>query len=156
MSHAAIRDALGALIATVPNVGHVHTRERYVRDENKFRTLYLYTPAAGQEQVRGWWLRRVATTEKSLAVGRNLEIHTWHFRGYMTLNDATNTEGEFDALIEAMRDKVRLDPTLGALCQQSPLGNEQDGLQVLDSAPVLFCGVLCHSALLELKTWSYI
>lgn len=156
MSHAAIRDALGALIAAVPNAGQVHTRERYIRDENKFRALYLFTPAGGQEQVRGWWLRRTATAERGVNVARNVETHTWQIRGYMALNDAANTEGEFDALVEAMRDAVRADPTLGGMCQQSPLGDEQDGLQVLDSGPVLFCGVLCHSALLELKTWSYI
>lgn len=155
MTHAAIRDALGALIAAVPNVGQVHTRERYVRDESKFRALYLYTPAGGVEQVRGWWLRRVATSERSVNVGRNVETHTWQVRGYMALNDEANTEGAFDALIEAMRDAVRADPTLGGVCQQGPLGAEQDGLQVLDSGPVLFCGVLCHSALLELQTWSY-
>lgn len=158
MSLDAIRTQLRALIAAVPNIGQVHDRERYVREEAKFRQLYLYTPAGGQEQLRGWWLRRSGTEERSLAVGRTLNVHTWQIRGYMTLNDEQASELAFDALIEASRDAVRADPTLGGVCMQSPLagGNNTDGLQVLESAPVLFCGVLCHSALLELKTWSYL
>lgn len=158
MSHAVIRDALRALIAAVPNVGQVHNRERYVREEGKFRQLYLYTPAGGSEQIRGWWLRRVGTQERTLGVGRNLEVHTWQVRGYMSLNDTDASEVVFDGLIEAMRNAVRADPTLGGVCEQSPLqdGDGSDGLQVVDSAPVLFCGVLCHSALLELRTWSYL
>ena len=157
MSHAAIRDALAALFAAVPAVGQVHNRERYLREETKFRELYLYTPLGGSKQVRGWWLRRTATAERSLGVGRTLEVHTWQLRGYMALNDEEGSELAFDALIEALRDAYRADPTLGGVCEQSPLadGDNADGLQLLDSAPVLFCGVLCHSALLELRTWSY-
>lgn len=158
MSHAEIRDALGALIAFVPDVGQVHTYERYVREEAKFRALYLYTPSSGVEQLRGWWLRRTATQEVTLGIGRNMEVHTWRIRGYMALNDFEASEMEFDALIEAMRDAVRADPTLGGVCEQSPLGDGEasDGLQVVESAPVLFCGVLCHSAVLEMRTWSYL
>lgn len=158
MSQPIIRDALQALFLTVPNIGQVHNRERYIREENKFVSLYHYTPAGGVKQVRGWWLRRTATMERTLGVGRNMEVHTWSVRGYMSLNDEDATEIEFDALIEAMRDKVREDPTLGGVCQQSPLndGDNTDGLQLVDSSPVLFCGVLCHSALLQLRTWSYL
>lgn len=158
MSHAVIRAALAALIAAVPDVGQVHDRERYLREEGKFRELYVYTPSNGIEQLRGWWLRRTATQESTLAIGRNMEVHTWQIRGYMALNDAEASEHEFDALIEALRDAVRADPTLGGVCEQSPLadGDATDGLQVADSGPVLFCGVLCHSALLELRTWSYL
>lgn len=163
MSHAVIRDALVALLLTVPAVGQVFNRERYIRDEAKFRVLYLYQPPDQfEQQLRGWWLRRTQTQERTLAVGRNLEVHTWHIRGYMALADEAASELAFDALVEAMRAALRANPTLGGVCEQSPLdaqgggGDNADGLQVLDSAPVLFCGVLCHSALLELKTWSYL
>lgn len=153
---ATVRDALGALFAGVPAIGQVHTRERYMPMESKFRALYLYTPDGGVAQVRGWWLRRVATQERTLNLQRVLNVHTWQVRGYMALNDDTNTEHEFDALIEAMRDAVRADPTLGGVCMQNPADDADDGLQVVESGPVMFCGVLCHGALLEMKTWSYL
>lgn len=158
MSHPIIRDALRDLIATVPEVGQVFNRERYFREEKKFQDLYTFTPAGGSKQVRGWYVRRRSTLERSLGIGRNLEVHTWQVRGYMSLNDELESELVFDQLIETMRAAVRADPTLGGVCEQSPIadGDNTDGLQLLDSSPVLFCGVLCHSALLELRTWSYL
>ena len=157
MSHAAIRDGLVALLQGVPNVGHFFDRERYVRDESKFMALYLYTPPGGHKQVRGWWLRRKATQERTVGLDLNMEMHTWMVRGYMALNDDAATELEFDALIETMRNAWRANPTLGGICQQSPVeGDNTDGLQVLDVSPVLFCGVLCHSAWLELRTWNFL
>jgi hypothetical protein len=155
---APIRAALLALVRAVPDIGQVHDRERYIREEAKFRQLYLVNQASTEPQLRGWWLRRARTQESTLGIGRNVEVHTWHLRGYMALADETSTELVFDGLIEDLRDALRADPTLGGVCEQSPLsdGGNTDGLQLLESGPVLFCGVLCHSALLELRTWSYL
>jgi hypothetical protein len=153
-----IRAALLDLVKAVPDIGQVHDRERYIREESKFRQLYLVSKAGEEPQLRGWWLRRARTQESSLGIGRNVEVHTWHLRGYLALVDNSSTEILFDILIERLRDAFRADPTLGGVCEQSPLadGNNTDGLQLLESGPVLFCGVLCHSALLELRTWSYL
>jgi prophage DNA circulation protein len=151
-----VRAALLALVTAVPAIGRVHDRERYVRDEAKFRELYLFRLPTGVQQLRGWWLRRAATMERSLGVGRNVEVHTWQVRGYMALEDDTATEHAFDELIEALRDAVRANAELGGVCQQGPIDDNTDGLQVVESGPVLFCGVLCHSALLQLKTWNYL
>jgi hypothetical protein len=154
-----IRAALLALVRAVPDIGQVHDRERYIREEAKFRELYLFRHSTGEEpQLRGWWLRRARTQENTIGISRNVEVHTWHLRGYLALADAASTELAFDGLIESLRDAFRADPTLGGVCEQSPLadGNNTDGLQLLESGPVLFCGVLCHSALLELRTWSYL
>lgn len=152
------RTALYTLIASVPGIGQVHDRERYVRDEARFRQLYTVN-INGADQLRGWWLRRASTTEATLAVGRRLEVHTWHIRGYMALADEAGTELVFDELIEALRDAVRHTadyPGSNVPWQPAPFDSPTDGLQVLDSGPVLFCGVLCHSALLELKTLNYL
>lgn len=155
---ATTRAALFALLAGVPDIGQVHDRERYVRDEAKFRQLYV-TRINGAEQLRGWWFRRSATTEVTLGIGRRMEVHTWRLRGYMALADDAGSELVFDELVEALRDAVRTtadDPGSNVPWQPAPFDSTTDGLQVLDSGPVLFCGVLCHSALLELKTWNYL
>lgn len=156
MSLATVRAALMALVAAVPAIGQVHDRERYINDERRFRELYITTLADGRQQLRGWWLRRVSTMERTLGVGRNVEVHTWHIRGYMALEDDSASELEFDGLIEALRDAVRADAQLGGVCQQGPIDDNTDGLQVVESGPVNFCGVLCHGALLQLKTWNYL
>lgn len=155
---ATTRLALFELLASVPGIGRVHDRERYVRDEAKFRQLYL-ARFNGADQLRGWWFRRSATAEVTLGVGRRMEVHTWQIRGYMALNDDEGSELAFDELIEGLRDAVRTtadDHGSDVPWQPAPFDSPTDGLQVLDSGPVLFCGVLCHSALLELKTWNYL
>ena len=149
-----IRTALVALIASVPNVGVVHDRERYVREEAKFRELFV--PAAiSPKQVRGWWVRRTATSRRSINLANGVVVHSWAIRGYLALNDDQASELVFDDLVEAIADQVRTNPTLGGLCEQGPTGDDTDGIQVTDAGPVLFCGVLCHSAVLTLKTWYY-
>lgn len=153
----AIRAAIKAKLLTVPKLGVVHDYERYHTSEAKFKELFV-ADIDGQEQLRGWWLRRTVTAERSLGVGRNIEINTWTLRGYLALNDEQATELVMEALVEALRDALRADPTLGGVCAQSPLADNGnvDGLQVVDVGPVLFCGALCHSAVLQLTTWSYL
>jgi hypothetical protein len=152
-----IRAALTALMGAVPKLGVVHGYERYHTSESQFKELFV-ADIDGQEVLRGWWLRRTATAERSLGVGRNVEVNTWTIRGYMGLNDELATELQMEALVEALRDKVRTDPTLGGVCGQSPIADSGnvDGLQVQDMGPVVFCGVLCHAAVLQLTTWSYL
>lgn len=148
------RDAIVAVMETVTDVGHVHDRERYARDESGFRALYQFTPLGGEPQIRGWWIRRIQTEESSVDTGGPLNAHTWQLRGYMTFNDAAASELAFDELIERIRDAVRTDLTLGGICDLGPM-DETEGVQVLDAGPVMFAGVLCHSVVLQLKTWSY-
>lgn len=156
-SVAQIRAALYLMVAAVADVGLVYDRERYVRDEAKFRALFIYTPAGGEPQVRGWWLRRTKTQEYSANTQRVINVHSWVIRGYMALNDEAGSELDFDDLVEAIRTNYRADPTLGGVCQLGPLqgADGSDGIQLDDTGPVSFCGVLCHSAALSLRTWSY-
>jgi hypothetical protein len=153
---AEIRAAIVAMHRAVPDVGEVHDRERYARSEEKFRELFVMTPAGAAKQVRGWWWRRTATRESTVSTGTVMNVHIWQCRGYMALNDEDGSELVFDTLIEALRDVVRADPTLGGVCEQNSAEDGEDGVQVTDAGPVMFCGVLCHSAVLQLKTWSYL
>lgn len=155
MSAATHRAALLALLQAVPAIGRVHDYQRYAREESAFRSLYVYEPATGPSQLRGWQISRVGVAERTVGLGRVLNEHTWRIRGYMALRDADATETEFDALVEAIRAAFRADPTLGGASTAEPIGDE-DGVQMRDAGPVLFCGVLCHSALLEVQTREYV
>lgn len=155
---ATVRAAVAQALLAVPQIGHVHQYERYIREEAKFRALYLYTLPGNEQQLRGWWLRRSATEERSVNIARTVNVDTWTVRGYMAMADVAGSELVFDELIESFRDVVRADPTFGGICAQGPLadGDGLDGVQVTDVGPVTFCGVLCHSAVLQLRTWSYL
>ncbi len=161
-----IRDALVVTLAAVPQIGHVYARERYLTDEKKFREIYLYKPGAGEpianDHLRGWWLRRVETEERQANTARTVNVHTWLVRGFMALKDDVESELVFDDLVEAVRAAVRVGLAPGgslvSVCQPGPIGgaDSETGLQVLNMRPVTFTGVLCHSADLQLTTWTHI
>lgn len=148
------RVALAGLLSSVPEVGVVHGYEPYAKTQSDFAAHYVWTAPDTTKQLRGWHIRRIATRERELGVGRTLNAHTWRITGYMALDDNGATEPVFDELVEAIRQAYRLDPTLGAAAELSPA--EGAGIDVTDSKPVVFCGVLCHSATLQLTTHAYL
>ena len=153
------RAAVVAALQSVSEIGIVHDRERYVDGNASFSAMYLYTPVNGQPHIRGWSLRRSSTREYSPNLQRHINEHTWTVRGYLAFNDAMASELVLDDLVEQFRAVVRADPTLGGTCQPGPLASRDDGtdgVQVTDSGPVFFAGVLCNSVVLQLRTWSYL
>lgn len=152
-----LRDAIAAKIASVTNVGKVHPYERYAKSPSALATLYV-SSAQGGNRILGWYVRRVSTREILIDTGRNYMDHGWRVRGFMSLEDADETEEKFDTLIEAIRTAFRADPSLGGLCETyfNEAGANQAGVQLEEHAPVLFAGVLCHSARLSLTTRVYI
>jgi hypothetical protein len=157
------RAAIVAALALVPEIGVVHDRERHADSNAEFADLYVYTPPPGstpaEPHIRGWWVRRSATAEHSPNLRRTVNVHTWTVRGYLAFRDADATELVLDSLVEQFRAVVRADPTLGGVCQPGPLAGRDDstdGVQVVDAGPVVFSGVLCHSVVLQLRTWSYL
>jgi len=144
-----IRAAIVAKIYTVANIGNVHAFERFAKGEKDFRTLYEYSG-----QVRGWNVRRLTRRETSPALGRSHVVNKWRISGFMSLSDADGSELAFDGLIEDLCAAFRADETLGGLIAGTVLENPNvAGLQVEDSGPVMFAGVLCHSARCILYTW---
>lgn len=143
-----IRDAIKAKIITVANVGTVHTYERYAANLATLKALYLTGT-----RLLGWHIRLQRTQRSSEMRGRVAIVHTWLVRGFMSMDDADTTELTFDALVEALQNAFAADETLGGVVSQSVLEDGSvAGLQRDDSGPVMFCGVLCHSAKLRLPT----
>lgn len=156
------RAALLALLRAVPAVGLVHATERYARNESAFREAYLYThtdpavDAFGEDShIRGWYVRRAATAETTVN-GRIMNEHTWLVRGFLAFQDEIESELIFDEMIERIRDAVRVDSSLGlpGLIGAQPF--QERGVQVASVGPVMFAGVLCHSAALEFKTRNWV
>lgn len=155
MSVATHRAALVSLLNSVPDIGRVHEYQRYSREENTFRGLYLFNAPPMQPHLRGWQVSHTGQERRTLGVGRVLKQHFWTLRGYLVLNDGFASELVFDDLCEAIADAYQADPTLGGVNTAEMFGDGPDGVQKRDAGPVLFCGVLCHSAVLQLETWEY-
>lgn len=149
MSEAAIKAAVVARLQAVDNVGRVHSYERYARLESTFKDLYGWSRGDGTKQLRGWFVRRTARAELSPMLGRRHVQTTFALRGYLALDDEAATEQQFDALIDDVITAFRNDETLGGLVNTT-VTPEGAGAQLVQSEPVLFCGVLCHSARLTL------
>ncbi|GBG03901.1 hypothetical protein AZSI13_32280 [Azospira sp. I13] len=142
-----IRQAILDRMNLVPGIGKFHRYERYAKAEKEFRALY----AATDGQLRGGYARRRATRETT-SDGFPVEQSQWDIRLYMALADGDESELAFDALIESARDAFRADPTLGHVVMDLNGPEGVSGLQLEDSVPVMFCGVLCHCARLALFT----
>jgi hypothetical protein len=143
-----IRAAIKARLEAVADIGLVHDYERYAAEQSRFRQLY---GAGGR--ILGWNISRVAARETFVDTGRWSVLTSWRIKGYMSLDDADQSEKLFDARIDAIRDAFRADDELGgAVLTSIRPDNSESGIQVLDQRPVLFAGVLCHHALLGLTT----
>lgn len=145
-----IRDAIKTTMNGVAGIGIVHTYQRYAKEQAAFKALFV----TGTE-LKGWTIRKTRTREKSPARGRNNIVHTWQIDGYLGFDDANASEEAFDLLVEAVADAFRADETLGGVVAETVVDGEA-GIQVDDSGPVMFAGVLCHSARLRLGTRHYL
>jgi hypothetical protein len=142
-----IRDAIAAKIAGVAGSGLVQSYERYADDLDTLKAVYV-----ADGQVRGWIIQRRTTARNIIAVGRWVVSHLWQIRLYMALDDAARSELAFDDLIEEADHAFRDDDTFGELIATTRQDNGLIGLQLDDSGPVRFAGVLCHGARCSLQT----
>ena len=144
-----IRDAIAAKMETVANIGPVHKFERFAKGEKDFALMYKFNG-----QIRGWNIRRIKRTSNSPALGITNVVNMWRISGFMSMHDADQSELAFDGLLEDLCAAFRADETLGGLIAGTVLENPVvAGLQIEDSGPVMFAGVLCHSARGILYTW---
>lgn len=155
MSVESHRAAIVAKLQGVPLVGRVHDLEPWGRTQADFESAYVYTLPDGTQQLRGWFVRRVRTREVESAIGRVVNEHDWQLRLFMSLDSAQRSEITFDTLVEAVRKAVRTDLTLGGAVQP-PASSRATGLQLTDSTPAMFVGVLCHAATLAMTTAEYL
>lgn len=144
------RAAIVAVMRAVPEIGVVHPYERYIKDTAGMRRLYT-VQISGGDQLRGWFVRRLAARTTRNGTGRAVVQTSWHIRGFLALADADESEIVFDGLIDAARSAIYADPTLGGAVQNTFFDKEV-GAQLQASGPVMFAGVLCHSADLVLTT----
>lgn len=155
MTVAAIRSAIVARLAAVPDIGVVHGYQRYAHNLKDLAALYR---SAAHNQLRGWNITRISTAETGNVQGRTLEVIRWRILGVLALDDSAQSELTFDGLIEAVRNAFAQDETLSgtvAMCSD-PEGHGETGIQVDDAGPGKFADVFAHIARLSLLTVRYL
>ena len=145
-----IRAAIKATLEKVPNSGVIHEYERFSKDPKSFSAMYLKNNA-----LLGWHIRRLNISEQKFSSMYNRVTITWRIRGFAGLVDGAGSELVFDELIDNIRAAFR---RLPVLCDQAgeelakTVVNGQAGVQVQNSEPVMFAGVLAHRVTLALTT----
>ena len=140
MSYAAIRDALVTLVQGVSGIAVVHGYERFATDLPALRALY-----GDNGKLHGWSITRDRTTALYRTNTQTERRHRFVIRGYYALDDSAASEQTFQDLIEAIEAAIRNDDTLGGTAEVA------GPLQVQQVGPVMFAGVLCHTAELVIE-----
>lgn len=137
-----IRNAIVAKLNAIVGIGKVHGYERFAVQQSKLKELFEY-----RSRILGWVVRRSGLKKNSIADAVFKVRSNWEINGYMSLDDADETEILFDALIDLVQLTLSNDPTFGGIADHVP-----DYELKVSTEPVMFCGVLCHSVTINFDT----
>jgi hypothetical protein len=147
--YTSLRSSIVGVLETVPNIGEVNGRERFVVDPSKFLDFFK-TIIGGQSQIRAWLVLRESATAMAYeqsSFGETLRRHHFVLHGFLGFKDADDTYGTMQALCDSVMAAFDNEETLGVTgvvvhkvgpCSLRTFGTAQFG------------SVLCHSAEIEL------
>lgn len=114
LSPSACRTGIAALLATVPNVGNIHSRRRIMRTEAEVKARLM---DANLGYMIGWFIspepNGTTQTERGMqhygigvkGGGNDFTTFRWQIEGYRTLDDAAASEEGFTDLAWAIADE---------------------------------------------------
>ena len=161
------REALRALIATVPDIGKVYRYQKLPEaDWGHFVESYSAQIAgylSGADHVRAWTVqyvgeRRREYTTNTIGTNKKYDLETdWIVRGYFSLADnedeATPSEEVFTDLLEVVADTILGDPGLGGFA----LYQKGDFIIDLDrGVPRSFADLFVHYAEVRMTYFTHI
>jgi hypothetical protein len=118
MSEALIKAQIKVILEAVSGIGVVHNRERFSRSMAEFLTLMT---SAGK--INGWMIHRQSTGAKRIVIGlgnNGIErTHLFIISGLYEIDDLTDSESTFQALVEAIFTAFKDKPTLNGTAQSS-------------------------------------
>ena len=101
-TYTSLRTALATLLETVPNIGQVHDRERFVVAPSEFLNMFK-TTIDGTQQIRAWLILRESTRPSDyLVFGEMSQRHTFVLRGILGFQDSADTYGTLQALTDTI------------------------------------------------------
>jgi hypothetical protein len=89
--------AVTARLAAVPSARNVYSYAREAKEQKAFLELFKDTVAGN---IHTWMVTRQATVTRDEGTGTYRRIHEIAMMGYMSVNDAANSEGTFQGVIE--------------------------------------------------------
>lgn len=108
-----IAAAMGVIVAGVTNAGQVHQRRRWDADWSRFLNQFKAT-IGGKVQIRTWMVTREGwQAESGDAFGEVKRTQRFLIVGALGMEDASDTETTFQALIESVCDAIDARKDLG-------------------------------------------
>lgn len=108
----AIRDKIVTVVESASGIGMVHGRRRQLRQLNQWLTENVKNGRVNTAEISRTSRQRELEGVSNLAVWRI--THGAEVRLHMSVADAKATEDDFMDLLDAVDDKLRADPLLGA------------------------------------------
>lgn len=116
---AAVIEQVRVILAGVPHIGQVHPYIRFVTTEAGVNDKFKDPEA---DRIKFWSITRSSTSSTDANVHANRDVHTLVVRGWMSLNDANNSEAEFQSLVELVRQTFKQNRKLnGAAYYSAPM-----------------------------------
>jgi hypothetical protein len=141
MSDAIASQQLYTILTGIPNIGMVHSYERWAVNWDKFIELFK-DPASGR--ILGWEIGKEAMLNTRISNLEEERTHRYVVKGYMGVKDADATDSLFNAMIETIADTFKGNLTLGGTVMDAGPASAR----VIDTR--MFGGVLCHYTEIEI------
>ena len=124
MSLSRIYDGMETVLNTVEGMGNIHKYERYARNWSDVVDLLK---DADSEKIHAWMISRKSTTTYKRTIGEIEKAHVIGVRAVYGLKDADNTEGTFQALLDAAQEAFLFGRDPGRRMRDDPAGQRDDG-----------------------------
>jgi hypothetical protein len=113
-SLAAVIEQVRAIMGNIAHIGQVHPYIRFANTEAGMQDKFKdpegnpYAATGGQpDRIKFWSITRSSTQSVDKNVSANMDVHTLTIRGWMSLDDANNSELEFQGLVELVRQTFK-------------------------------------------------
>jgi hypothetical protein len=131
--------AVTARVTAVASAKNVYSYAREAKEQKKFQDLFKDATAGN---IHTWMITRQGTVTRDDGVGTYRRIHEIAIMGYMSVNDAANSEATFQGVIEDVC--LAFDPL--ALRQYGQVYDWSQPVQVEGPTVLMYGQYLCHAA----------
>lgn len=141
-----IRAAINTRLEAVPGIGKIQPFERFSKNNRTLKEFY----AVGNK-IDGGFVRRVR--RNSISPNDTVFERTthWEIVYIRSWRDSLQSSDKFNELLDAIAEAFETDVTLGGVVATTK-ENGQAAIQLINSVPAMFAGILVHYAVMTLTT----
>ena len=140
MSYSLILAQIKATVESASGIGTVHDYERWANKHADFETLFK-----SGSKINGWFISREAIQDEWVTQLEILTTYTYVIKGFYSLDDSAASEKTFQALVDAVMNKLRAKVTYSDTTEKA----EPPQARLIGSLTVF--GIACHYCEIEVS-----